>query len=173
VRDLLVMGHHDQHGHAELEFRDVRVPAGTLLAQEGDGFVIAQARLRALDMMVRRGRDRVAFGKPLVEQGLVQSAIAESRIAIDQARLLIMITAWMIDTVGAREARGDIAAIKVIAPRVACDVIDRAIQVHGGLGISDDTVLPRLYGWHRAMRLFDGPDEVHLRTVAKVEIDRH
>ncbi|HVU73933.1 MAG TPA: acyl-CoA dehydrogenase family protein, partial [Mycobacteriales bacterium] len=125
---------------------------------------------RALDLMVRRAKSRVAFGGPLADQGLVQAAIAESRIEIEQVRLLTLKTAWLIDKHGAKGARVEIAAIKVAAARVACAVIDRAIQVHGGMGVSEDTVLPKLYGWHRAMRLFDGPDEVHLRTVAKAEL---
>jgi acyl-CoA dehydrogenase len=188
LRDLPVLGHHDQHGHAEIELRDVRVPVSNLLGEEGGGFGIAQARLgpgrihhcmralggaeRALSLMVDRARDRHAFGGPLADQGLVQAAIAESRIEIEQVRLLTLKTAWLIDQHGAKGARTEIAAIKVAAPRVACAVIDRAMQVHGGAGMCDDTPLPKLYGWHRAMRIFDGPDEVHLRTVAKGELRR-
>jgi acyl-CoA dehydrogenase len=188
LRSLPVFGRQDQHGHAEIAFRDVRVPASSLLAGEGDGFTIAQARLgpgrihhcmraigaaeRALSMMVERARSRVAFGSPLAEQGTVQAAIAESRLEIEQVRLLTLKTAWMIDQVGAKGARTEIAAIKVAAPRVATAVIDRAIQVHGGLGVCDDVPLARMWGWHRAMRIFDGPDEVHLRTMAKAELRR-
>jgi acyl-CoA dehydrogenase len=187
-RSLPVFGWQDQHGHAQIRLTDVRVPVSNLLGEEGGGFAIAQARLgpgrihhcmravgaaeRALSMLVDRARSRVAFGQPLAEQGTVQTAIAESRIEIEQARLLTLRAAWLIDRDGARGARSEIAAIKVIAPRVATAVIDRAIQVHGGLGVSDDVPLARLWAWHRAMRIFDGPDEVHLRTVARIELGR-
>ncbi|GAB2848972.1 acyl-CoA dehydrogenase family protein [Actinocorallia aurea] len=186
VRDLPVFGRHDQHGHCELRFEDVRVPVSNLLAEEGDGFLISQARLgpgrihhamralgmaeRALELMCRRAADRVAFGKPLASQGVVQQQIAESRIAIEQARLLVLKTAWLIDRHGAKGARTEIAAIKVVVPRIAHEVIDRAIQVHGGAGVSDDTPLAAMYTWVRAMRLFDGPDEVHIRTLARQEL---
>ena len=188
LRSLPVFGRQDQHGHAEIVFRDVRVPVTNLLGTEGDGFTIAQARLgpgrihhcmraigaaeRALSMMVARAKDRVAFGSPLAEQGTVQAAIAESRLEIEQVRLLTLKTAWLIDRHGAKGARTEIAAIKVAAPRVATAVLDRAIQVHGGLGVCDDVPLARMWGWHRAMRIFDGPDEVHLRTMAKAELRR-
>ena len=186
VRDLTVFGFSDQHGHAEVEFDDVRVPVSNLLGTEGGGFGIAQARLgpgrihhcmralgmaeRALRMMCERATARVAFGKPLGEQGVIQQAIARSRIEIEQARLLTYRTAWTIDQHGAKAARTDIAAIKVIVPEVACAVIDRAIQVHGGAGVSQDFPLARAYAWHRAMRIFDGPDEVHVRSVALSEL---
>jgi acyl-CoA dehydrogenase len=189
ARSLPVFGHQDQHGHAEIFFDNVRVPATNLLSSEGDGFVIAQARLgpgrihhcmraigaaeRALSMMVERAQSRIAFGQPLSAQGTVQAAIAESRMEIEQARLLTLKTAWLIDRDGAQAARSEIAAIKVIAPRVATAVIDRAIQVHGGLGVSDDVPLARMWGWHRALRIFDGPDEVHVRSVARGELSRH
>jgi acyl-CoA dehydrogenase len=185
-RSLPVFGRQDQHGHAEIELRDVRVPAANLLASEGDGFVIAQARLgpgrihhcmraigaaeRALSLMVERARTRVAFGRPLAEQGLVQDAISRSRVEIDQSRLLTLRAAWVIDQHGSRAATNDIAAIKLVAPTVATRVIDRAIQVHGGAGIGDDLPLARSYGWHRAMRIFDGPDEVHIRSIARAEL---
>lgn len=188
IRSLPVFGWQDQHGHAFITFEDVRVPAGNLLGAEGDGFRIAQARLgpgrihhcmraigaaeRALQMLVERSQSRVAFGGPLAEQGTIQADIAESRMEIEQARLLTLKAAWMIDQVGAKEARTEIAAIKVIAPRVACNVIDRAIQVHGGLGICDDVPLARMYGWHRALKIFDGPDQVHVRSIAKDELRR-
>ncbi len=188
-RSLPVFGRQDQHGHAQIRLSDVRVPVSNLLGEQGSGFAIAQARLgpgrvhhcmralggaeRALSMLVGRARSRVAFGGPLADQGLVQAAIAESRIEIEQARLLTLKTAWLIDTAGAKAARTEIAAIKVIAPRVATAVIDRAIQIHGGLGVSDDTPLARLWGWHRAMRIFDGPDEVHLRSIARHELHHH
>jgi acyl-CoA dehydrogenase len=186
TRPLPVFGYQDQHGHCELELDDVRVPASNLLGEEGGGFAIAQARLgpgrihhcmrligmaeRALDAMVRRANERVAFGRPLSEQGVVQQQIAESRIEIEQARLLVLKTAYLIDEVGSRGAATEIAAIKVICPRMACAVIDRAIQVHGGGGVSDDFPLAYAYTWARALRLADGPDEVHLRTVARQEI---
>ncbi len=187
-RSTTVFGQHDQPGHAVITFTDVRVPVDNLLGQAGDGFAIAQARLgpgrihhcmrsigaaeRALEMMVERAQSRVAFGGPLSEQGTIRQAIAESRIEIEQARLLTLKAAWMIDQKGAKAARTEIAAIKVVAPRVACAVIDRAIQVHGGLGVSDDVPLARMYGWQRAMRIFDGPDEVHLRSIARWELAR-
>ena len=187
-RSLPVFGYHDQHGHAEIEFRDVRVPATNLIGEEGAGFAIAQARLgpgrihhcmrmigvaeRAMDLMVARAKERVAFGKTLAEQGVVQEAIALSRIEIEQARLLTLKAAAMIDGVGAKGARTEIAAIKVVAPRVACDVLDRAIQIYGGAGVSDDIPLASMYSWARALRLADGPDEVHLRDIARVELKR-
>ncbi|WP_026120343.1 acyl-CoA dehydrogenase family protein [Nocardiopsis potens] len=188
VRALPVFGYQDQEGHCEITFTDVRVPAENLIAGEGDGFMIAQARLgpgrvhhcmralgvaeRALELMVRRANERVAFGRPLAEQGVVQQQIAESRLAIEQARLLVLKTAWLIDAKGAKEARTEIAAIKVAAPRAAIEVIDRAIQVHGGAGVSDDFPLALMYAHARAMRIFDGPDEVHLRSIARREIKR-
>jgi acyl-CoA dehydrogenase len=183
TRSLTVFGRHDQHGHAWIEFEDVRVPVANILATEGDGFMIAQARLgpgrihhcmrsigqaeRALQMMVERANSRVAFGGPLADQGSVREWIAESRIEIEQARLLTLKAAWMIDKASAKSARTEIAAIKVIAPRVACNVIDRAIQVHGGLGVCDDIPLAKMYGWQRALKIFDGPDEVHHMVVAR------
>ena len=188
VRNMEVFGYTDQHGHCEVSFENVRVPASNIVGEEGAGFAIAQARLgpgrihhcmraigmaeRALELLVDRARSREAFGGPLSDQGLVQSAIAESRMQIDQARLLVLETAHMIDTVGAKAARGRVSGIKVIAARAACDVIDRAIQVHGGAGVSQDTPLARFYAAARTLRLVDGPDEVHLRTVARVEIAR-
>jgi acyl-CoA dehydrogenase len=188
VRDLSVFGYHDQHGHAEMRFTDVRVPVTNLLGQEGGGFEIAQARLGpgrvhhcmraigmaelALGLMVRRATEREAFGGPLALQGVVQQQIAESRMEIEQARLLVLKTAWLIDRKGASAARTEISAIKVIAPRVACAVLDRAIQVHGGGGVSDDFPLARLYAAARTLRLADGPDEVHIRSVAREELHR-
>lgn len=189
VRSLPVFGRQDQHGHAWIELKDVRVPVSNRLAEEGDGFMIAQARLgpgrihhcmrsigaaeRALQMMVERSKSRVAFGGPLADQANVMDWIAESRIEIEQARLLTLKAAWMIDQGNAKYAKTEIAAIKVIAPRMACNVIDRAIQVHGGLGVCDDVPLARMYGWQRALKIFDGPDQVHLRSIAKWELKRN
>jgi acyl-CoA dehydrogenase len=189
LRHLPVFGYQDQHGHSEILFEDVRVPVTNLVATEGDGFMIAQARLgpgrihhcmralgmaeRALKLMCRRAIDRVAFGRPLAAQGVVREQIAESRMAIEQARLLTLKTAWLIDRDGARGARSEIAAIKVIVPRIAHEVLDRAIQIHGGAGVSDDTPLAAMYSWVRAMRIFDGPDEVHVRTVARQELRKY
>ncbi|WP_197506694.1 acyl-CoA dehydrogenase family protein [Mycobacterium sp. E136] len=189
-RSLPVFGWQDQHGHCEIVFDNVRVPVENLLHEEGSGFAIAQARLgpgrihhcmralgaaeRALALMIDRVQKRVAFGKPLAEQGVVRESIAKSRNEIDQARLLCHKAAWTIDQQGNRskDAQVQVAQIKAVAPQVACDVIDRAIQVHGGMGVSDDVPLARLYAWHRAMRLFDGPDEVHMRTIARAELGR-
>jgi acyl-CoA dehydrogenase len=188
VRSTPVFGWQDQHGHCEVVYDNVRVPAGNLLDEEGSGFAIAQARLgpgrihhcmralgaaeRALALMVDRARNRVAFGRPLADQGVVRQSIAKSRNEIDQARLLCEKAAWTIDQEGNKAAHLLVSQIKAVAPKVACDVIDRAIQVHGAAGVSDDTPLARLYSWHRAMRIFDGPDEVHMRTVARAEIGR-
>ena len=188
VRDVPVFGRYDQHGHCEVVFDDVRVPADNLLGAEGEGFALAQARLgpgrihhcmraigaaeRALALLTDRVTSRVAFGRPLAEQGVVQQQIAESRIAIDQARLLCRHAARTIDVHGNKAAVNLVAEAKVTVPRVALEVIDRAIQVHGGAGVSDDVPLAAMYGWHRAMRIFDGPDEVHLRAIAKAELAR-
>jgi acyl-CoA dehydrogenase len=187
-RSLPVFGWQDQHGHCEISFDNVRVPASNLLHEEGSGFAIAQARLgpgrihhcmraigvaeRALALMVDRVNKRIAFGKPLAEQGVVQQQVALSRNEIDQARLLCHRAAWVIDEKGNKEARNEVAMIKAVAPQMACNVLDRAIQVHGAAGVSDDFPLARLYGWHRAMRLFDGPDEVHMRSIARAELGR-
>jgi acyl-CoA dehydrogenase len=189
VRSLPVFGYHDQHGHGDVILSDVRVPATSLLGDEGSGFALAQARLgpgrihhcmraigmaeRALELMTQRAISRVAFGKPLARQGVVQEQIAESRVAIEQARLLTLKAAWMIDEVGAKAARMEIAAIKVAAPRAALDVLDRAIQLFGGAGVSDDTPLAQMFAFARTLRLADGPDEVHLRDIARAELKRH
>jgi len=188
VRSTPVFGYQDQHGHCEVLYDNVRVPATNLLGEEGGGFAIAQARLgpgrihhcmralgaaeRALALMVDRVQKRVAFGRPLAEQGVVRESIAKSRNEIDQARLLCEKAAWTIDEHGNKAAHLLVSQIKAVAPRIACEVIDRAIQVHGGAGMSDDTPLARLYSWHRAMRIFDGPDEVHMRTIARSELGR-
>ncbi|MCU0265938.1 MAG: acyl-CoA dehydrogenase family protein [Actinomycetia bacterium] len=189
VRSVPIFGYHDQHGHGEVVLRDVRVPVTNLLAGEGDGFRLAQERLgpgrvhhcmralgmaeRALELMCQRAIAREAFGKPLARQGVVQEQIARARLAIDQARLLVLRTAWLIDTVGASAARAEVAAIKAVVPQVACDVTDAAIQVHGGAGVSDDTPLAAFYAGLRTLRIADGPDEVHLRTVARAELGKH
>jgi acyl-CoA dehydrogenase len=189
LRGLPVFGYHDQHGHGEVLFTDVRVPADNLLAGEGDGFRLAQERLgpgrvhhcmraigtaeRAVELMCRRAISREAFGQPLARQGVVQEQIARSRVEIDQARLLVLHTAWLIDTVGAKAARSQVAAIKAVVPQMACDVVDRAIQVHGGMGVSDDAPLAAMYAGLRTLRIADGPDEVHLRTVARAELGRY
>jgi acyl-CoA dehydrogenase len=185
VRDLPVFGRHDQHGHGEVLLEGVRVPVSNLLGAEGEGFAMAQARLgpgrihhcmralgaaeRALAMLVDRASTRVAFGQPLIERETIQAEIAESRIAIDQARLLCLTAARTIDEHGNKAAASMVSMVKVVVPRVTLQVIDRAIQVHGGAGVTDDVPLAAMWGWHRAMRLFDGPDEVHIRTIAKAE----
>jgi acyl-CoA dehydrogenase len=189
VRSLPVFGYVDQEGHCELVFDDVRVPAENLLGEEGGGFAMAQARLgpgrihhcmrtigvaeRALELMCRRVQDRVAWHRPLAEQGVIREWIAESRIDIEQARLLTLKTAWLIDHHGAKGAFTEIAAIKVAVPNMALRVIDRAIQAHGGGGVSNDFPLARMYAGVRTLRLADGPDEVHRRTIAKRELGRH
>jgi len=189
VRHLPTFGYQDQHGHSELVLDGVRVPASNILGEEGGGFAIAQARLgpgrihhcmrligmaeRALSLMVQRAQARVAFGRPLADQGVVREQIALSRMEIEQARLLTLKTAWLIDEHGAKGARTEIAAIKVVVPRTACAVIDRAMQVHGGGAMSDDFPLAYFYAWARALRFADGPDEVHIRSVARQELAAH
>jgi acyl-CoA dehydrogenase len=186
VRELSVFGYTDQDGHGEVDFSDVRVPASNLIAGEGDGFMIAQARLgpgrihhcmraigaaeRALEAMCRRAVSRVTFGQPVAMRGNIQDWIAESRIEIEMARLLTLKAAWMMDTVGNRHARTEIAAIKVAAPNVALKVLDRAIQVHGGGGVSQDFGLASAYAHLRTLRLADGPDEVHKLSIARREL---
>jgi acyl-CoA dehydrogenase len=189
LRSLPVFGYQDNEGHCELVFRDVRVPVDHLLGEEGGGFAMAQARLgpgrihhcmraigvaeRALELMCRRVRARTAFGKPLADQGVIQQWIADSRIEIEQVRLLVLKTAWLMDTVGNKGARIEVSAIKVAAPDVALRVVDRAIQAHGALGVSDDAPLASMYAHVRTLRLADGPDEVHRMSVARRELRKY
>ena len=189
VRGLPVFGYQDQEGHAEILFEDVRVPAANLIAGEGEGFAIAQARLgpgrihhcmraigaaeRALAAMCERAVSRVTFGAPVATRGNILDWIAESRVEIEMARLLTLKAAWLMDTVGNRDARTEIAAIKVAAPSIALKVIDRAIQVHGGGGVSDDFGLASAYAHLRTLRLADGPDEVHKLSLARRELARY
>jgi acyl-CoA dehydrogenase len=186
VRNLTVFGYVDQHGHAEVSFTNVRVPVSNLLGPEGEGFALAQARLgpgrihhcmraigmaeRALSLMIKRTVSREAFGKELVKQGVIQEWIAQARIDIEQARLLVLKAAWMIDTVGAKGARKEIAAIKVAVPQMAERIIDHAIQSYGGAGVSQDSPLAAMYAGVRTLRIVDGPDEVHIRDIARLEI---
>lgn len=188
VRDLSVFGYAERQGHGELVFRDVRVPVRNLLGEEGAGFAMAQARLgpgrihhcmraigmaeRAIALMRTRAKERVAFGGPLSSRGVVQQWLAESRISVEQARLLVLKTAWLIDNHGSRAARTEIAAIKVVVPRAVCAILDTAIQLHGGAGVGPDTPLPMLWAGARTLRIADGPDEVHLRTIARAELKR-
>jgi acyl-CoA dehydrogenase len=188
VRALPIFGYQDRKGHAEIVFRNVRVHTDALLAGEGDGFMIGQSRLglgrvhhcmrligmaeRALDLLCQRALSRTTFGRPLAENANVMDWIAESRIALEMTRLLTMKAAWLMDTVGTRRARVAIAAIKVAAPATALSVLDRAIQVHGGGGVSDDQPLANFWAQARTLRLADGPDEVHKRTLAQHEL-RH
>jgi acyl-CoA dehydrogenase len=186
VRNLTVLGYVDQHGHAEVTFTNVRVPITNLLGAEGEGFALAQARLgpgrihhcmraigmaeRALSLMIARTASRSTFGKELIRQGVIQEWIAQARIDIEQARLLVLKTAWMIDTVGAKAARKEIAAIKVAVPQMAERIIDHAIQSYGGAGVSQDSPLASMYAGARVLRIVDGPDEVHIRDIARMEI---
>ena len=185
-RNLQVFGYVDQHGHAEVSFKNVRVPVSNLVGAEGEGFALAQARLgpgrihhcmraigmaeRALSLMIKRTMSREAFGKELVRQGVIQEWIATARIEIEQARLLVLKAAWMIDTVGAKGARKEIAAIKVSVPQMAQRVIDNAIQSYGGAGVCQDTPLAAMFAGIRTLRIVDGPDEVHIRDIARLEI---
>ncbi|KAA5830174.1 acyl-CoA dehydrogenase family protein [Saccharopolyspora hirsuta] len=190
-RSMHVFGYTDADhgGHAEIVFDNVRVPVENVIAGEGEGFAIAQARLgpgrihhcmraigmaeRALELMCRRTNERVAFGKPLAEQGVVQHWIAESRVKIEQARLLVLKTAWLMDTVGNKGAHTEIQAIKVAVPEMATWVIDRAIQAHGGGGVSQEFPLANLYAHARTLHIVDGPDEVHRRSLARRELKKY
>ena len=185
-RNLTVFGYVDQHGHAEVSFKNVRVPVTNRVGAEGEGFALAQARLgpgrihhcmraigmaeRALSLMIKRSMVRETFGTTLVKQGVIQEWIATARIDIEQARLLVLKAAWMIDTVGAKGARKEIAAIKVAVPQMAERIIDHAIQSYGGAGVSQDTPLAAMYAGIRTLRIVDGPDEVHIRDIARLEI---
>jgi len=189
IRNLTVFGYTENQGHGEIVFENVKVPVSNLLAEEGSGFAIAQARLgpgrihhcmrslgaaeRALELMCRRVTGRVAFGEPLAAQGVIRHWIAQSRIDIEQARLLVLKAAWHMDTAGSKAARNEISAIKVVAPNVALRVVDRAIQAHGGAGVSQVVPLARMYAHLRTLRIADGPDEVHERTIALRELRKY
>jgi acyl-CoA dehydrogenase len=182
-RNLTVMGYVDNESHCEVLFENVRVPVSNLLGEEGGGFAIAQARLGpgrihhcmraigmaqyALDLMCERALKRVAFGKPLADQGVIQDWIAQSHLEIEQARLLTLKTAWMVDTLGKKAAQNEIAMIKIVAPQVVTDVVNRAIQVFGGAGVSDDFPLASMWAHGRTLHIVDGPDEVHKRALAR------
>jgi acyl-CoA dehydrogenase len=187
LRHLSVFGYDDApHGHMEIELRDARVPASNVLLGEGRGFEIAQGRLgpgrihhcmrligqaeRALEKMCKRASERIAFGRSIAEQGVTRERIAEARIMIDAARYMVLNAAWKMDTVGNKAAKKEIAMIKVFAPNVACQVIDWALQVHGGGGVSDDFGLAEAYAHARTLRFADGPDEVHRNQIAKLEL---
>ncbi|MFF3573610.1 acyl-CoA dehydrogenase family protein [Nocardia jiangxiensis] len=189
LRDLPMFGFHDRLGHGEVQFTDVRVPAENMLGSEGDGFAIAQGRLgpgrmhyamraigmaeRAMELMCRRALERTAFGGPLADRGVVREWIARSRIEIDQIRLLVLQSSWLMDTQGNAAVRSQVAAIKVAAMEVAHTVVDRAVQTFGAAGVSNDTVLARMHAITRALQIADGPNEVHLRTIARLEVEKY
>ena len=186
LRSTPIFGYEYRGGHCEIEYDNVRVPASNLIAEEGMGFAIAQARLGpgrihhamrmvgvaelALELLIDRARRRTPFGKPIIDRDQIREQIALSRIEIDQVRLSVLKAAWMIDEVGAKEARGEIAAIKVSAPRVATDVVNRAMQVHGAAGFTSDFPLAEMWAHARTIQMGDGPDEVHLRQIARLEL---
>jgi acyl-CoA dehydrogenase len=188
VRSVPVFDHIGEGGHAEVRYHDARVPVTNRLGEEGSGFAIAQARLgpgrihhcmrsiggaeRALELMCKRAASRVAFGGPLIEKQTVQNWISESRIQIDQARLLTLYAAWKMDTIGKKEARQEISMIKVVAANCFLDVLDRAIQVYGAAGVTNDTPLARMWAHARTLRIVDGPDEVHKMVIARREVRR-
>ena len=190
-RGMRVFGYHDRDhgGHAELAFHDVRVPASNIIGAEGEGFAIAQARLgpgrihhcmrslgiaeRAVEMMSKRALDRVAFGKPIADQGVVRDWIAESRVRIEQLRLLVLKTAWLMDTAGNRGAHTEIQAIKIATPQTVEWILDKAIQVHGAGGLSQDFPLAEWFAGIRTLRFADGPDEVHKNSLARAELKKH
>ena len=188
VRNLPIMGHLAPEGHCEVDFEDVRIPAANLLGEAGRGFALAQARLGpgrvhhcmrsigqcelALELMADRAMAREAFGRPLADFANIQDWIALSRMQIDQARLYVLRTAWLMDRDGNKAARAEVSAIKLVVSRLQTEVLDRAIQVFGAMGLTDDTPLAHLWTWGRALRFVDGPDEVHLRTVARAELRR-
>lgn len=184
-----MLGYHDRLGHGEVLFENVRVPATNMLGEEGGGFAIAQGRLgpgrmhyamraigiaeRALEMMCQRATDRVAFGEPLAKRGVIREWIARSRIEIDQIRLVTFKAAWLMDTQGNAAARSEVAAIKISAMETAHRVVDRAVQTYGAAGVSDDNVLGRFFALTRALQIADGPSEVHLRTMARLELKKY
>ncbi|MFE3326462.1 acyl-CoA dehydrogenase family protein [Streptomyces sp. NPDC059176] len=190
-RAMQVYGYedHSHGGHAEVVFHDVRVPASNLIGEEGGGFAIAQARLgpgrihhcmrligmaeRAIELMCRRAVSRTAFGKPIAQQGVVQNWIADARVTVEQLRLLVLKTAWLMDTVGNRGAHTEIQAIKIATPRAVVDILDRAVQVHGAGGVSQDFPLAELWAAARTLKIADGPDEVHQRSLARRELKKH
>ncbi|KAF4405634.1 acyl-CoA dehydrogenase family protein [Streptomyces lycii] len=190
-RAMTVYGYADHYhgGHAEIVFDNVRVPAANLVGEEGGGFAIAQARLgpgrihhcmrligmaeRGIELMCRRAVDRTAFGKPLAQQGVVQEWIADARVAVEQLRLLVLKTAWLMDTVGNKGAHTEIQAIKIATPRTVVDILDRAVQLHGAGGVSQDFPLAELWAAARTLRLADGPDEVHQRSMARRELKKY
>jgi acyl-CoA dehydrogenase len=189
MRGLPVFGYQDREGHAEIDFADVRVPATDILKGEGEGFAISQARLgpgrihhcmraigmaeRALELLCKRAQSRTTFGKPLSENANIRDWIAEARIEIEMIRLLTLKAAYLMDTVGNKEAQTEIAAIKVAAPNIALKIVDRAIQVHGGAGVTDDFPLAMAWAHLRTLRLADGPDEVHKRAIARYELRKY
>ena len=189
IRNIPIMNHQAFEGHCELHFVNARVPKSCLLGEKGSGFALAQARLGpgrvhhcmrsigaaelALELMIERSTQRKTFGKYLYEHGSISEWIARSRIEIDQARLLVLKTAWMIDNFGAKTARKDISMIKALVPTLHTTIFDRAMQIYGAMGLSPDTPLADHWTWGRAMRYFDGPDEVHLRVVARSELEKH